>query len=320
LKLQASLIKGNEVECFNTYKKMLEYGSSRPIAINGLISFASKNNDTELFSNMLNSASNYKVSLEAFLTEAFNFCLKSQDWIILKEYVNKESRHKLKKIKSFLNILDYQLATQYYKKGEIKEAKEALGDIFLSKNFFPPSVELYLKINTDKTERKLKKILKAYWSHFPHYSIINCVLNNFKSHDILKKVKLLIELLEGKNDLYLKYMLLGEIKVKAKIWGDAKNDLYKSIQLYPNRKAYYLLVHIEEQTTCNKEKIKNWLSLAQNCKEEVWRCKSCMHIHKKWSISCDNCNSFLTLINDELQNFSKKQPDLLLSGNYLKVV
>ena len=76
-----------------------------------------------------------------------------------------------------------------------------------------------------------------------------------------------MQILERHNNLYLKYLLLGEIKVKAKVW-EARNDLLKSIELNPNKKAYMLLVHIEEQTSCNKEKIKNWLNLAMHCKDK----------------------------------------------------
>ena len=69
--------------------------------------------------------------------------------------------------------------------------------------------------------------------------------------------------------------MLGEVKAKAKVWGDSKKDLLKSIELYPNKKAYHLLVHIEEQTSCNKNKIKNWLNLAKDCKDKLWQCKLC---------------------------------------------
>ena len=63
MKLQYFLIKGNQAQCFNTYKKMLEFSSSRPLAIKGLILIANKNRDTELFSNML-SYSSFKIPLE----------------------------------------------------------------------------------------------------------------------------------------------------------------------------------------------------------------------------------------------------------------
>ena len=81
---------------------------------------------------------------------------------------------------------------------------------------------------------------------------------------------MLIEILEGHDNLYLKYLLLGEIKAKAKIWGDSKKDLLKSIEIFPNKKAYQTLISIEEETTYNKERIKAWLALARSCQEKLW--------------------------------------------------
>ena len=80
-------------------------------------------------------------------------------------------------------------------------------------------------------------------------------------------------------------MLLAEIKAKAKIWGDSKKDLLKSIELYPSKEAYLLLAHVEEQTTYNKNKIKKWLDLANNCDEKHWKCQHCSFI-QKIGVSC----------------------------------
>ena len=307
LKLQNNLIKGNEAECFNTYKQMLKFHSSRPIAIRGLISLATKNNDKVLFSNMLNSAKTFKVSLDYFINEAFYFCIKNNNWRILKDHADKERKRNNKNIKSILSTLNYNLAKQCYEKGHREKANIILREIFSSKVFFPPSVELYCKLNTENSQRNLKKILRSYWKYFPHYNILDCVLKNFKNLSILKKVKILIELLEGHDELYLKYLLLGEIKAQAKIWGDSKKDLYRSIELFPNKKAYLLLVSIEEHTTCNKEKIKNWLTLAQNCHNELWKCKSCFSVQKEWNVYCENCNSLFSFTHQGYNNFSKKK-------------
>ena len=320
LKLQNNLIKRNEAECFNTYKKMLKYNSSRPIAIRGLISLATKNKDKELFSNMLNSAKNFKISLDYFINEAFYFCIKNNDWKILKEHVDKEGKRNNKNIKHILSTLNYNLAKQFYENGSSEKANNILRETFSSKVFLPPTVELYCKLNTENSQRSLKKILKSYWKYFPHYNILDCVLNNFKNLSILKKVKLSIELLEGHDQLYLKHLLLGEIKAQAKIWGDSRKDLLRSIELFPNKKAYLLLVSIEEHTTCNKEKIKNWLTLAQNCHDELWICKSCFSVQKEWSVYCENCNNLFSFSHKGYNNFSKKKSWLLSKNNSLKIV
>ena len=319
LKLQNYLIKGNEVQCFNTYKKMLEFSTSRPLAIKGLILIANKNSDYELFSNMLDYAKNFKIPLEFFLIEAVRFCMKNGKWIILKEYTNQPLKGLSKKVKNAVSFLNFNLAKESIEEGRPEKAKKFLEDIFISKVYFPSYVELYCNLQLHNNEKHLKRILKAYWRNFPHNNILNFVLKNFKNFTLLEKVKLLIGILEGHNNLYLKYLLLGEIKAKAKIWGDSKKDLLKSIELYPNKKAYLLLVHIEEQTSCNKNKIKNWLNLASFCKEKLWKCNLCYFEQEEWSIYCENCNNLLTFSNQGVQLEEKSKSDLLLNNNKLKI-
>ena len=136
---------------------------------------------------------------------------------------------------------------------------------------------------------------------------------------MLEKVKLFINILEGHNNLYLKYLLLGEIKAKAKVWGDSRKDLLKSIELFPNKKAYLLLVHIEEQTSCNKNKIKNWLDQAEFCNDKQWQCKICSYEQEEWSIHCENCNNLLTFFNKVLQPEEKSKEDFIINNGNLKI-
>ena len=100
--------------------------------------------------------------------------------------------------------------------------------IFTSKIYFPNYIELYCNLDIQKNEKNLKRILKAYWKNFPHNNILDFVLKNFANLNILEKVKILINILEGHNNLYLKYLLLGEIKAKAKGWAESKKDLLNS--------------------------------------------------------------------------------------------
>ena len=319
LKLQNYLIKGNQAQCFNTYKRMLDFSASRPLAIKGLILIANKNRDTELFSNMLGYAKKFKVPLEFFLFEAIRFCTKNAKWSKLKELTNQYPRRLSYEGKNAISILNFNLAKENLEEGKPEKAKKLLEEIFTKKIYFPNYIELYCNLDIEKNEKNLKRILKSYWRNFPHSNILEFVLKNFNNLNILEKTKLLIDILEGHNNLYLKYLLLGEVKAKAKVWGDSKKDLLKSIELYPNKKAYHLLVHIEEQTSCNKNKIKNWLNLAKYCKDKLWQCKLCSFEQEDWSIYCENCNNFFTFLNQGIHNNKEFEHGLLLSNNNLKI-
>jgi HemY protein len=319
LQLQNYLIRGNEAQCFNTYKRMLDFSASRPLAIKGLILIANKNRDTELFSNMLVCAKKFKVPLEFFLFESIRFCTKNAKWSMLKELTSQYPRRLSYAGKNAISFLNFNLAKENLEEGKPEKAKKLLEEIFKKKIYFPCYIELYCNLNIEKNEKNLKKILKSYWRIFPHSNILESVFKNFNNLNIPEKTKLLIDILEGHNNLYLKYLLLGEVKAKAKVWGDSKKDLLKSIKLYPNKKAYHLLVHIEEQTSCNKNKIKNWLNLAKDCKDKLWQCKLCSFEQEEWSIYCENCNNFFTFLNQGIHNKKEIEHDLLISNKNLKI-
>ena len=317
LKLQSHLIKNDEAYCFNTYKKMLGFPSTRSIAIKGLITIASKNNDLELFSNMLESANTFKLPLNIFLSEAYKFSKKNNNWSILKKYIKKKSKNN--KENNIISILNYNMAIDYFKSGELEKSSALVSEAIENRIYLPPVIQLYCKIKKTVPERYLKNILSQYWKNIPHPNILNCVLDNFNNLNINKKVKLLIELLEGHDNLYLKHLLLGEIKAKAKIWGDAKNDLIKSINLYPNKKAYLLLVFIEEQTFRNKDKIKEWLDLASTSNDTLWKCSSCFYTQKDWEVFCENCKSILTFDHAGSKYFTKEISRLSSNSPTLKI-
>ena len=319
LKLQNGLIKKNEVDCFNTFKKMLDFPASSPIAIRGLISLATKNSDKELFSNILNSAKLKKVSLNYFIDEAFNFCIKNDSWEVLKNFSSNEKKKDYRNMKTFLSFIDFKLAEKNFNKGNLNEASYTLKKIISNKVLLPPVVDMYFKLNFKSSRRNLKKILKDYWKFFPNENILDLILNYFKELNILEKVKLLTEVLHGHDNLYFKYLMLGKIKAKAKIWGDSKKDLLKSIEIFPNKKAFLTLISIEEETSYNKKKIEDWLMLSKSCQEKLWMCQSCMSLHEKWNINCKNCNSLFSLVHQSLGNPIKNDSRIISSKNFLKI-
>ena len=102
---------------------MLEFSSSRPLAIKGLILIANKNSDYELFSNMLNYAKNFKIPLEFFLIEAVRFCMKNGKWIMLREYTNQPLKGLGKKVKNAISFLNFNLAKESIEEGRPEKAK-----------------------------------------------------------------------------------------------------------------------------------------------------------------------------------------------------
>mgnify|MGYP007000353225 len=64
--------------------------------------------------------------------------------------------------------------------------------------------------------------------------------------------KIISKILVKNNHLYYKYLILGKLKYKAKIWGSSKSDLKKSISFKPSKEAYYFLYKIEKKLKTNE--------------------------------------------------------------------
>ena len=306
---------------FPTQKNVFQWMlcSSSPIAIRGLISLASKKKDQELFSNILSTSKIKKIPISSFINDAFDFCFINNNWNILIDHIANRKKKDIKNIKPILSVLQYYLAKQSYEKGDLNEANNILKKIMESKIFLPPIVEFYFKLNLKSSKTRMKNILKDYWQYFPHFNILDCVLNNFTNLNILEKVKLLIEVLDGHDNLYLKYLLLGEIKAKAKIWGDSRKDLLKSIEIFPNKKAYLTLITVEENTTYNKAKIKDWLELSKSCSEKLWKCEVCLTVKQEWEIYCKNCNSLFSYSHEGHNSLFKLNSNQFKKNNLLKI-
>ena len=147
--------------------------------------------------------------------------------------------------KEILSIAYFQTALGHYYLKEINDAKKFLRRAIKLNNFFPPFMELYCKLNLAKNQNQLIKVLKKYWLINPNPNIEQCLEDSFSEKDALSKLKIISKILVKNNHLYYKYLILGKLKYKAKIWGSSKRDLQKSISFKPSLEAYYFLYRIE---------------------------------------------------------------------------
>ena len=301
--LQNHLSKGNDLECFNTLTKMLDFKSTEPIAIKGLINLAKKNNDRELFVNMLNKSKEQKVSSEWIVQEALSFCVANGSWKLLASFLEKNISKKQSKLIRILGLIYLYISTDFIKKGMRDEAKKYAQMAFRISPTFPPTVELYCKLRLFKNNKDVLKKLKTYWYEFPHPNIVDCLKQALATSDKKIYIKNLSIIFE-KSESFLKYLILGELKLNAKVYGEAKNDLMKSINLKPTKQAYQSLLRLEKLQSNRLMEIEKIKKLIPITEEELkWQCKICGFKQSSWDIYCQNCKQFDGLIWISNENF-----------------
>ncbi len=296
LSLQNYIAMKNEAQCFNTLSKMLEYNSTKPLAIKGLINIAQSNNDSELFVNMLKKSKEYKISIKWIIQEALNFCIHNGSWELLAGFLNDKLYKKHNSILHILSLIHLYMSNEFLKKGLLSEAKEYILKAYKVNSSFPPIIEMYCKLNISKSNRDLIKKLKKYWYDCPHPNIINCLENGLKSNDPKVAIRNL-DIIFNKSNSHLRYLILGELKYKAKVYGEAKSDLKKSVNIKPTKRAYESLLEIEKSLSNNPIELEKWKSLIPKTKDELkWKCKSCGDRQLTWNIYCRNCKLFDGLV------------------------
>ncbi|MDA9707889.1 hypothetical protein N9V56_00400 [Alphaproteobacteria bacterium] len=293
LELQSSLYKGDQNNTFTLLTKMLDIQVLKPLAIKSLIAYSIKNKDQKLFNNILNKSLDKKIDFSWIQKDIFKFCNQNNNWNDLSSYLEKKISINNKTNKKILSIAYFQIALEHYYLKETNTAKSFLSRALKLNNFFPPFMDLYCKLNLEKNQNKLIKVLKKYWLVNPNPSIEQCLKDSFTEKDALSKLKIISKILVKNNHLYYKYLILGKLKYEAKIWGSSKNDLQKSISFKPSKEAYYFLYKIEKKLKKNEALTQKLKSLYDNSTNDVyWKCNICKLSYNNWYSFCNSCNSF----------------------------
>ena len=316
LELQNSLYKGDQNNTFTLLTKMLDIKVLKPLAIKSLIVYSIKYKDQKLFNNILNKSLDKKIHLSWIQKDIFKFCIQNNNWNDLSNYLEKKISANNKTNKEILSIAYFQTALEHYYLKEINKAKIFLRKAIKLNNFFPPFMELYCKLNLEKSQNQLIKVLKKYWLINPNPNIEQCLDNSFTDKDALSKLKIISKILVKNNHLYYKYLILGKLKYKAKIWGSSKSDLQKSISFKPSKEAYYFLYKIEKKLKTNERLTHEFkLLYDKSTNDTFWKCGICNLSYENWYPFCNSCNSFNSIQSISLnENYKVNKYNQLIDG------
>ena len=319
LELQNSLYKGDQNNTFTLLTKMLDIQVLKPLAIKSLIAYSIKNKDQKLFNNILNKSLDKKIDFSWIQKDIFKFCIENNNWSALSKYLEQKISLSNKTNKEILSIAYFQTALGHYYMKETNNAKSFLSRAIKLNNYFPPFMELYCKLNMAKNQNQLIKVLKKYWLVNPNPNIEQCLKDSFTEKDALSKLKIVSKILVKNNHLYYKYLILGKLKYKAKIWGSSKNDLQKSISFKPSKEAYYFLYKIEKKLNTNEILTQELKSLYDKSSNDIhWKCSICRLSYNHWYPFCKSCNSFNSIQSKNInENDNVNENNQLVDGTLI---
>ncbi|WP_142850529.1 heme biosynthesis protein HemY [Telmatospirillum sp. J64-1] len=141
-------------------------------------------------------------------------------------------------------------------------------------------------------QAKAARAIEEAWSRSPHPDLASAYLALFAGEDELQRVRHAETLCRQRPDDPESHLVVGEVALSAKLWGQARNHLMKAIENRPSRRAHRLLAKLEEQEKGDKAAAQKWLELAAaEPPDPVWLCHSCGTATQRWAATCPKCNA-----------------------------
>ena len=293
LKSEVLKIEKKFPELNNVYEDMIKSKKTETLGYRGLMEQNLRNQDYHhafLYGEKLFSIN---PNIEKLYDTLIFIAAKTKNWnqIILlsdKAFSNKIiSKNDLNENKS---IGFYEIAKIKFD-SDIKDAlKNILKAIELKKNFAP-----YVKLHLETTvalndKRKLKKLIKKYWSSNPS-SLLRSIIIKILNDNDLTDIKFINEIIKNNVGEEESKKLLIYFAIKNSKWDIARDNIIGMIGSSPSKDICYFMSEIELGENNDKQKSDAWIMRAENAKlENSWICRITNQSQEEWSSLSDSGN------------------------------
>ncbi len=189
----------------------------------------------------------------------------------------------------------YEIAKIKYD-SDIKDSlKNILKAIDLKKNF-PPYVKLHLEIIVGLNDkRKLKKLIKKYWSQNPS-SLLRSIIIKILNDNDLTDIKFINEIINNNASEEESKKLLIYFAIKNSNWDVARKSILGMIGVNPSKEICNFMSDIELGENNDKQKSDAWIMRAGNASiEDTWICRISNQAQDEWS-TLSNSGNYNSLV------------------------
>jgi HemY protein len=141
-------------------------------------------------------------------------------------------------------------------------------------------------------EKKAHQLVAAQWRHLPHPDLGTFYMSPVVNGDPLKAVKRAEELAATNPDHPRSHLLMAQVALNARLWGQARRDLEPLAHGKPSRLVCQLMARLEEGEKDDLAKANAWLVKALDAEPDAhWACGACGVSLPAWEPRCGNCGS-----------------------------
>lgn len=291
LEAQAARLRGDESAARLSFEKLLGDKDAAFFGIRGLVKSSLDAGDVQKALSYAKTALEQNPKQPWILKSVYDLEIQAQQWEDAYRTLQKLTKHKVVDSKqsisdevALLMILAEKDLTSGYQEGWKHKVERAHK---LDYSFVPAVIAL----GNDWIDRgklgKVSSMVEKAWKVAPHPELAllwDKIAPMPKASDPLRRLRWFEKLVALNPDDVDGKLVAAKVSMECGLNGQAREYLEAAAQSRPTVQAFRLLADLEEQTSHNANKVREWLEKAsQAVPDAVWYCSQTGTIYDHWS-------------------------------------
>ena len=321
LSAQTAQLEGNNELAKVHYTSMLESKETETIAIKGLLIQARQDGDLNKAIFLAEKAVNLNPNSSWAISILMDLYKITEKWQEAEEILQKAKRIKLlssDQYKRSLALIYTGICRDFRTKGVNDEAIKYAKKAYELQPDFPPIAQNYAKLLKDSgNNSKAARVIEKCWKTNTHPALADLYMNIYSNESTEKRLKRTESLLKISPNSFDGNILVAKAAMAAGNLSRARNHLKAALAIRETKSVCALMAELEKLEESDSSIIDQWRqrSVTSNS-DKTWICDKCNASSDKWSINCNNCDSFDTLYWDndnssKLKILAPQQTELL---------
>jgi len=306
LKAQALRLQGKEEEAAQSFVRMLENPDASFLGVRGLLQAALDQGRYDQASDLAEKALKVHPGQPWILKVVYDLQIRQRHWdqaLDVLKRLEKSKTMETDEVASERVCLLAAKAEEALKDGLREEAAGYLTKAYKINPNFVPVIErlgdIYLERNQrSKSVRMVEKAWKAE-AHPELVKIWKSLIPSHKASDPMARIAWFEKLVKLNPGSAESHMALGYEAMVQRLWGEAREHLFKAQEIGAGARLYKLLAELEERSGQGETASRRWLEkAAESTPGKRWVCKETGRIYEVWHPVAEPHGAFNSIVWD----------------------
>ncbi len=304
LEAQAARLRGEEGMARISFEQLLKDKDASFFGIRGLLKSALDVGDAQGALNYARKAQAAHPKQPWVLNTVYELELRNRLWNDAMKTLSKIEKYKAQpadKIRHDMIVLLLLQAQQDEAQGMTGDMMRKLERAYkLDPYYVPSTVRLAGRYIAKGKDRKAAAVIEKAWKENPHPDLLtlwDALAPENKPSDLTRRLRWYEKLVAIKPDSAEGQMAAARAALMDGLYGEAKAYLTIAEQIEPSARLYKLRAQVEEQSTHNDKKVREWLEKAADAPaSKVWTCRETGAVYESWSPVAEPHGAFGTIV------------------------